>query len=163
MEERTLLIQQLAQAHEKMRAVLADVDTQMEIYSHWTIKHVLAHIAGWDDASIASLRAHVAGDEPGAPAARGIDFYNAQAVETREPLRYDQVVKEWELARGQLETIINEMPPEKFKEPLLFAWGQTGTIAQLGAIFARHEERHAEEIRKLMTRSDRGQDAHPSA
>jgi hypothetical protein len=163
MEERTLLIQQLAQAREKMRAVLADVDTQMEIYPHWTIKHVLAHIAGWDDACIASLRAHVAGDEPGAPAARGIDFYNAQSVETREPLGYDHVVKEWELARGQLETVINEMPPEKLKEQLLFPWGPTGTIARLVAIFAEHEEEHAEEIRKLMTRSGRGQDAHPSA
>jgi hypothetical protein len=163
MEERARLIQQLAQAREKMRAVLADVDTQMEIYPRWTIKHVLAHIAGWDDACIASLRAHVAGDEPGAPAARGIDFYNAQSVETREPLSYDQVVKEWELARGQLETIIHEMPPEKFKERLLFPWGPTGTIARLVAIFAEHEEEHAEEIRKLITRSGRGQDAHPSA
>ena len=163
MEERTLLIQQLAQAHEKMRAVLADVDIQMEIYSHWTIKQVLAHITGWDDVSIASLRSHITGDEPDAQAARGINLYNAQSVETREPLSYDQVVKEWELARRQLEAIINEMPPEKFKEPLLFAWGQTGTIAQLVAIFARHEEGHAEEIRKLMTRSDRGQNVYPSA
>jgi uncharacterized protein (TIGR03083 family) len=156
MEERTRLIQQLAKAREKMRALLADVDTHAEIYPHWTIKQVLAHIAGWDDACTASLHAHVAGHEPGAPAARGIDFYNAQSVETREPLSYDQVVKEWELARGQFETAINEMPPKKFREPFVFPWGPTGTVAQLVTVFSEHEEEHVEEIRKLMI-ANRGQ------
>ena len=162
MEERTRLIQQLASAREKMRAVLADVDTHREIYPHWTIKQVLAHIAGWDDACIASLRAHQAGYEPGAPAARGIDFYNAQSVETREPLSYDQVVKEWELARNQLETVIHEMPPEKFKESFVFPWGRTGTIAQLVVVFVEHEEEHVVEIRKLIE-AKRGQDDGASA
>jgi hypothetical protein len=162
MEERTRLIQQLAGARDKMRALLADVDTRSEIYPHWTIKQVLAHIAGWDDACVASLRAHAAGNEPGVPAARGINPYNAQSVETREPLSYDQVVKEWELARGQFETAINEMPPEKFGERFVFPWGPTGTIAELVAIFAEHEEEHAEEIRKLMT-ANRGEDDGASA
>ncbi len=156
MEEGTHLIQELASAREKMRALLADIDIHSEIYPHWTIKQVLAHMAGWDDACVASLRAHAVGNEPGAPAARGIDFYNAQSVETREPLRYDQVVKEWELARKQLETVIHEMPAEKFKEPFVFPWGWTGVIAQLVEVFVEHEEKHAEEIRKLIA-AKRGQ------
>ena len=153
MEERTRLIQRLDEAREKMRAVLVDIDTQMEIYPNWTIKHVLAHIAGWDDASIASLRAHITGDEPGTPAALGIDFYNAQSVATRESLNYDQIVQEWELAREQLKTIINELPADKLKEPLLFAWGHKGTVAQLVAIFAHHEESHTEDVRKLKAKA----------
>lgn len=149
MEERQRLIQQLDAAREKMRAVLADIDTQMVIYPGWTIKQVLAHIAGWDDANISSLRAHAGGEEPAAPAVRGIDFYNAQSVETREALSYEQTVKEWELARDQFKAVINEMPPEKFAERMLFPWGPTGTIARLVAIFANHEEEHAEEIQRL--------------
>ena len=154
MEERTRLIQQLDTAREKMRAVLVDTDTQKEIYPTWTIKHVLAHITGWDDATTSSLRAHAGGDEPATPAVRGIDFYNAQSVATREPLSYDHIVREWELAREQLKAAINEMPPEKLKEPLLFPWRETGTIAQIVAIFASHEEGHAEEIQNLKTESD---------
>jgi hypothetical protein len=151
MDERTRLIQQLDRAHEKMRAALADVDTQMEIYPCWTIRHVLAHLAGWDDSSIASLRAHAAGDVPATPASRGINVYNAQSVETRESLSYEQTFKEWELTRDQLRTVLNEMPPEKLAQPLVFAWGSTGTVAELVAIFAEHEEEHAEEIQNLIT------------
>ncbi len=154
MEERTRLIQQLDKAREKLRAVLVDIDTQMEVYPDWTIKHVLAHIAGWDDATIASLRAHAVGDEPGTPAVRGIDFYNAQSVATREALTYDQIVREWEHTREQLKAVINEMPSEKFEQPLIFPWGQSGTIAQVVAIFAHHEEEHAEEIQALRDRRD---------
>jgi hypothetical protein len=149
MEEKTRLIQQLDEAREKMRAVLADIDTQMEIYPTWTIKHVLAHITGWDEATTSSLRAHAGGEEPAVPAVRGIDFYNAQSVATREALSYEQIVKEWELARRELKAAINKMPDEIFNEPLLLPWGQTGTIAQVVAIFANHEEEHAREIQEL--------------
>jgi len=149
MEEKKRLIQRLDAAHAKMKAALAEVDTQMEIYPDWTIKHVLAHIAGWDDATVSSLRAHAGGEEPATPAVRGIDFYNAQSVTTRESLSYEHIVKEWELAREQLKVAINDMPPERLAEPLLFPWGETGTIAQLVAIFASHEEEHTRDIQEL--------------
>jgi hypothetical protein len=149
-KKRQRLIQQLDQARDRLQTLLANIDTEREIYPGWTIKHVLAHIAGWDDATIASLRAHVKGDQPGTPAVRGIDYYNAQSVATREALSYEQVIREWELARDELKTIIQEMPEDKLAEPLLFPWGQTGTIAQIIAIFASHETEHAEEIEKII-------------
>jgi hypothetical protein len=144
------LIQQLDSARAKMQAIMAELDLQTEIYPDWTIKHILAHIAGWDDASIASLRAHKSGKEPATPAVRGIDHYNAESVATREALSYEQIIREWEMAREQLKAIINEMSPEKFEEPMLFAWGETGSVAQLVAIFAEHEEEHAKEIKALL-------------
>lgn len=149
MEEKKRYIKRLDTAHTNMQAELAGIDVQMEIYPGWTVKHVLAHITGWDDAVTTSLRAHADGDEPGAPAAEGIDAYNAQTVATREALNYEQVVKEWELAREQLKTVINEMPPEKLEAELLFPWGGRGTIAQIVAIFAHHEDEHAHEIQAL--------------
>lgn len=150
MIERTQLVQQLDQARERMRAVLEHVDTDREIYPTWTIKQILAHIAGWDDAAIASLKAHVSGTEPGTPAAEGIDVYNAQSVETREALAYDQVVKEWELARDELKRTILAMPRDKLEATMLFPWGKTGTVAQIVAIFASHEIEHAEEIQQII-------------
>ncbi len=153
MEEKTRLIQRLDAARAKMRAELADIDQQMEIYPGWTIKHILAHIAGWDDATIASLRAHAGGDKPGTPATEGIDAYNDASVATREALSYDRIAREWELARDQLKAAINEMPPKKLAEPLLFPWGETGTVAQIVGIFASHEDEHAEEIRQIKARA----------
>jgi uncharacterized protein (TIGR03083 family) len=151
MEVRDRLIQDLDAARETMRAVVAKVDPKREIYPGWTMKHVLAHIAGWDDATIASLQAHMGGEEPGTPAVRGIDFYNAQSVATREPLSYAQIVREWEFAREQVKDLLRQMPEEKYKEPLLTAWGATGSVAGLINVFVQHEIEHAEEIEGLLT------------
>lgn len=153
MEEKARLIRDLDEAREKMRAVLVDIDREVEIYPHWQIKHVLAHIAGWDDAVIASLHAHAAGEDPATPAIRGIDFYNAQTVAEREALSYDLIVKEWELSREQFKSIIREMSPEKLGVPLVFPWGGTGTVAQIVEIFAEHEIEHAEEIQQLKAKA----------
>jgi len=149
MTDKAELMAQLDAAREEMRAVLDGMDIHIEIYPGWTIKHVLAHIAGWDDAVIASLRAHAGGQEPATPAVRGIDFYNAQSVATREALSYEHVVKEWALAREQFKAALDALPPEKLAEPLLFPWGPTGTVAQLVRIFAEHELDHAAEIAAL--------------
>ena len=150
MEERDRLIKELDEARETMRAVVAQIDPRREIYPGWTLKHVLAHIAGWDDATSASLQAHMGGEEPGTPATLGIDHYNAESVATREPLSYEQIVREWELARQQVKDLLRQMPEEKFDELLLSAWGRTGTIAQLIDVFVRHEIEHAEEIEGLL-------------
>jgi hypothetical protein len=146
MEERTQIIQDLDEARTEIRAVLAGIDPQQKIYPGWTMKHLLAHMIGWDEATAAALRAHAGGDEPGTPAVRGIDFYNAESVATRENLSYDQVSREWDLARDELKTVLHEMPADKFKERLVFPWGSSGTVAQLIAIFVEHEREHATEI-----------------
>ncbi len=144
------MIQQLDQARQTMRALLAELDTQMEFYPGWTAKHLPAHIAGWDDAATSSLRAHAGGQEPATPAVQGIDAYNAESVATREALSYKHIVQEWELAREQLKAAIIEMPEDILEKPLLLPWGGRGTVAQIVAIFARHEKEHAEEIHALI-------------
>ena len=149
MDDKTRLTQELDQSREHLRAALARLDAQAEIYPGWTVKQLLAHICGWDEATTASLRAHAEGIEPAVPAARGIDPYNAESVETREALSYEQTVKEWELAREELETVIMEMPPEKLEQPLVVPWGPTASVARLIRVFVEHEEEHAEEIRRL--------------
>ena len=150
MQVRAELIEQLDRARAKMYALLGEMTVEKELYPGWTIKHVLAHITGWDDATSAALRAHAGGDEPGTPASRGIDFYNAQSVATREGLSYARVLQEWELAREQLKKVLETLPPAKFEEPLLFPWGATGSVAQIIEIMAHHEVEHVDEIRGLL-------------
>ena len=108
---------------------------------------------GWDDAATSALRAHASGREPAILAIEGIDAYNAESVATREPLDYEHIVKEWELAREELKTAILTMPEEKLHTPMLFPWGGTGNTARIVAIFASHEEEHATEIRRRLHRS----------
>jgi hypothetical protein len=153
-EEKARLIQQLDEARQAMQALVAELDTRMECYPGWTAKHLLAHIAGWDDATAASLRAHAGGREPATPAVQGIDFYNAESVATREALSYEHIVQEWKLARKQLKAAILDMPEDLLEKPLLLPWGGMGTVAQIVAIFAHHEKDHAKEIHALITCPD---------
>lgn len=150
MDERTHLLTDLNQARQRMRDAIEGLDLHMEIYPGWTIKEVLAHITGWDDATIASLHAHLADEVPATPASRGINYYNAQIVAERDPLPYDLIKKEWEKSRDLLKDIIMTMPDHKFKKPLVLPRGQTGTITDIIHIFTEHEEKHAHEIKSLI-------------
>ncbi|MBN1178046.1 MAG: DinB family protein [Anaerolineae bacterium] len=150
MDPREKLIQRLDAARETMRQVVARVDPEREIYPGWTIKHVLAHIAGWDDAAIDALRAHATGSAPSVDAAHGIDAYNAKTVETRESLSYERVVDEWTATRETFKTLLREMPDEKLAQSFVFPWKSGGTAADIVAIFAHHEESHAREIERMI-------------
>ena len=149
MQDKAHLMQAFDEAREKMRAALPGIDTHMEIYPNWTIKEMLAHLAGWDDATIIALRAFSAGQAPPLLALRGIDFYNAQTVAERADLKYEQIVQEWELVREQLKAILNDLPAERLGDKLVSTWGPIMTVARLVAIMADHEEEHAAVVHEL--------------
>ena len=152
MEKRDQLIQDLDEARQQMAGVLEQIDTEQELYPGWTIKHVLAHITGWDEATIDSLKAHAADTESSVPAYRGIDDYNAKSVETRAVLSYERVYREWEQVRGELKDVLRAMPPEKFSGDLLLPWSERGSIDYVIGILVHHEKEHAEEIRQLLAK-----------
>ncbi len=148
MSERTHLLDNLENARTSVVNLLPDAEKQKEkeIYPGWTLKEMLAHMTGWDDAVIASLHAHLSGNEPGTPAERGIDEYNESTVTTREPLDYDHIRKEWQQTRETLINIIQGMPEQKFQEALILPWGEKGTVKYLVDIFVHHEHTHARDI-----------------
>jgi len=150
MHLRDKLIQELSEARAKMRKVAERAGENIEIYVPWKMKEVLAHITGWDDATIAALSSHAAGDTPATPARRGIDYYNAETVSTREELPYPHIVREWENTREQLIKVLQTMPDEKFDQPLVFPWGPTGSVAEIVGIMIHHEHEHADEISGLL-------------
>jgi hypothetical protein len=149
MAARTQLIQQLEGARQELRAALEAIDPKMEICPGWTTKEMLAHIAGWDQVTIPSLHALARGIEPGAPAAGDFDLVNAEFIEGYQALSYSQMVSECERVRDELKTELAELPEERLAEPFLFPWGERGTVAELVAILAGHEEEHAKELQGL--------------
>ncbi|MBM3152204.1 MAG: DinB family protein [Chloroflexi bacterium] len=148
MDERQELLQRLDEARARVLSFLPQIESLpgREIYPGWTVKEMLAHMTGWDDAVIASLRAHLSGREPGTPAERGIDDYNARTVETREALDYPHIRREWEATRLVLKEIIQAMPDDKFTRPLVLPWGPVGTVTDLLNIFVHHEHEHAGQL-----------------
>lgn len=151
------LIEELVQARQAMRKLLSDLEvaraTSQELYPDWTIKELLSHIAGWDDACIATLEAVRRSASPSTPAACGIDLYNVSTVAARAALPLEEVIQEWEQTRKTFLQAIRDLPAEKLDAPFVFAWGPTGTLTQLVRIFAEHEKEHVEEIRSKISAS----------
>jgi hypothetical protein len=125
----------------------AEPHRSKQIYRGWTLKEFLAHMSGWDDAVLDSLRAHAEGSAFFTPASRGVDAYNAQTVSTRETLDYDHIRREWDRSHELVMEVLRNLPDEKFNQPLTFAWGETGTVADLMEIFVKHEEEHGAHLR----------------
>jgi hypothetical protein len=154
MDERITLLTRLDAAREKMKQVVAQTSEEQYIYPPWRMKEILDHIAGWDDAVIASLKAHMDDLEPATPAALGINPYNAATVTSREAIPYARTLREWEVSRETLKKLINEMPEGKFQQAFVFPWGDEGSVANLVEIFIEHEEEHAREIRAILGKAD---------
>jgi hypothetical protein len=49
-------------------------------------------------------------------AVRGINFYNAQTVAERANLDLMQIIREWEMVREQLLSLLVDLPPEKLSK-----------------------------------------------
>jgi hypothetical protein len=148
--DKEFLLAHLDRTRKKLEDLLPQIDPQKEIYPDWTIKDMLAHITGWDDATIDSLRAHVAGRIPSTPADRGIDEYNIRTVTSRKDLDLSHVLNEFRLTRQVMRTIVDQMPDEKFFEPLVVPWGEKGTVTYLVETFRDHEEEHLQDIQEWL-------------
>src|SRR5512144_2132088 len=144
--ERAFLLQRLDETRETIEKILPTIDPTLEIYPGWTIKDMLAHMTGWDDATIDSLRAHVVDRPPSVSAIRSLDEYNLSTVTSRHDLNYEQVLKEWRLTRQVLRTLIEQMPADKFLEPVVVPWGEKSTVSFLVEMFRDHEEEHVRDI-----------------
>ena len=150
MNQREALIQRYETSRTKMIEHLDEIDKNRKIYPLWTVREIIAHLSGWDDATIAFIRSLVAGTVPATPAARGIDVYNAETVATREGLSYDKIYREYIETRKVLLELIRTMPEEKVTQKFTLPWGGDGTLVDMVDIFEPHEEEHAEDVRKII-------------
>jgi hypothetical protein len=148
--DRDFLLHRLDETRSKIEELLLDINQEKEIYPGWSIKDMLAHMTGWDDATIDSLRAHVIGRQPSVAAISSLDKYNNLTVSSRKDLGYDQILKEWRLTRQVLRTVIEEMPEDKFFEPLIVPWGRKATVTYLVDMFRDHEEEHARDLEEWL-------------
>ncbi|MGB8212189.1 MAG: maleylpyruvate isomerase N-terminal domain-containing protein [Anaerolineales bacterium] len=148
--DRDILLRRLDDTRSKIEEYLPNIDARKEIYPGWTIKEMLAHMTGWDEATIDSLRAHVIGRPPSVPAIHSMDEYNALTVSSRKGLNYDQTLKEWRLTRQVLRTTIEQMPEDKFIGLIIVPWGDKATVTYLVDMFRDHEDEHARDISKWL-------------
>jgi hypothetical protein len=153
--DRIFLLHRMDETRSKIEELLPEIDPLKEIYPDWTIRDMLAHMTGWDDATIDSLRSHVVERPPSVPAIRSLDEYNAMTVSSRRDLDYEHVLKEWRLTRQVLRTIIEQLPEDKFISPVIVPWGEKATITYLVDMFRDHEEEHSRDILAWLKHPDK--------
>jgi hypothetical protein len=150
MSHRYIYIQRLKNARAEMQEIVKLAQDNPTIYEPWRMKEVLDHITGWDDAVSASIKSLLTGEPPATPAARGLDYYNAETVSSREAIPYEVTQWEWEASRAVLLGLISDMTEEQLHTHFTLPWGAQGTIEGLVEIFTEHEETHAKEIREMI-------------
>ncbi len=149
MDQKERLIERLDQGRRALQGMMVDLDRSMEICPGWTIKEILAHVAGWDEVVTAALQAHVDGAVPAPLDPPGIDDCNEVMIRKCEVLSYEEVAQYWRQARRELKNTLMDMPADKLNEQLLYPWGERGNAARVVAILSEHEKEHADEIREL--------------
>ncbi|MBL8153589.1 MAG: maleylpyruvate isomerase N-terminal domain-containing protein [Anaerolineae bacterium] len=148
------LLRELDKSRAEMLLVLGLADRGRDIYPGWTIRQVLAHLTGWDEAVTASLRAFLEGSDAAIASYRGINEYNARSVETRADLSHEQTRREWEVARTELCAALEAIPESHLDTEMTYPWGARGSLRGLIGVIYSHEEEHAEEIRGLLRKGD---------
>lgn len=151
MDEGERLIERLNQSRNAMQRALSSVDAQQELCPGWTIREMLAHIAGWEEVGAKTIRAHSAGVTPEPLEIRGIDAYNQVLIANCAALSHDEVIRYWRQARRELVEALDGTPLEKLRGRAQFPWGETGNITRLVSILAEHELEHAHEILELVS------------
>lgn len=160
MSHRDRFIHRLETAHAEIREIVKYAQDNPTIYEPWRMKEVLDHITGWDDAVSASIRSLLAGEPPATPASRGIDYYNAETVSSREAIPYEVTQREWEASRAELLGLIRQMTDDQLHTAFVLPWGAEGTIETLVEIFTEHEETHAKEIKEIIETMKSGSNMH---
>jgi uncharacterized protein (TIGR03083 family) len=149
-EERDRLIRQLDSAHAEMRAALAGAGPGTAANPDWSVKELVAHLAGWDAVTRDALLGHAGGAQAAIPARDGIHAYNARSVAARRGLTYDETLEDWERTREELRQALVALPADKLPVKLILPWGPKGTVARLVGSIAGHEREHAQELRAFM-------------
>jgi len=149
MSEKERLVGWLDEVRMEMRVALERFKTGQEIYPGWDIKATIAHITGWEEVTIRSLRALKAGGPPYILPPQSIDAHNDEMVRARASMSLEEVLREWEGIRAGLKAAMSELSEGDFEKWIIFPWGPQGTIKDMLAIIAEHEGEHAREMREM--------------
>jgi hypothetical protein len=149
------LLERLNLARQHLDELVAKSPKDKFIYPNWTIKEYMDHLSGWDDAVVSTLRAHGSGEPVPMTVKRGINFYNSETITNRKTIDLDHSKLEYQASRQAALQALRELPDEKFNQPLIFPWGEDGTVAYFIEIFVEHDEHHADHLSRWLEQPDR--------
>jgi hypothetical protein len=147
-EEKTLLINQLKEAHQATQATVRAVDAGLVVHhdSGWRVQDIIGHLAQWYENRIQSVQAWQSGQEWSIPNYTSSATYNLQAAEKRQQHPASDVYAEWERGYTDFLALLEATPPDRFETDLMLPWGDYGTLVLLVQRMIEHEQGHNQEI-----------------
>jgi|GEM_PF-250095 len=144
------LLAHLAAARGALLEPLLNLDArdlvETPVYSGWTAKDALAHIAAWDRWVRREIGRLVAGEEPDSSAVRDINAYNARNVAAWKDRSLDEVVAELRAARSEWVSWMRGLSEEDFFRPRPMGKGDWWVPTWI-EVFREHDlEEHAHQL-----------------
>ncbi len=153
--QRETLIKQFEEARRQLTALVDQAPTHKWIYPHWTIKEYIDHLSGWDDAIVEALEARPRNDAIPQSAARGINAYNAQTIKRRETLDLAHSRSKFTVGHERVIGVLQDLPDERFDQPVVFPWGESGTVYEFIDIFIEHDKEHTGDLATWLKNPDK--------
>ncbi len=152
---RKVLLQLMDDTRAKIEGLLPQIDNSKEIYPGWTIRELLAHVTGWDEVSIDTLRAHSNDQIFSGRKIRNLNQFNANSISARAGLEFIQILEEWRSTRQVLRKLIEEFPEKKFNSPFPVPWGGKSTLTDMMEMFCEHEESHTQDVQQWLQHAEK--------
>jgi hypothetical protein len=144
--DRKSLLHHMDETRAKLEGLLPQIDLRKEIYPGWTIRDLLAHVTGWDIATIDAIRAFLNGTPTFSSGIHDLDEYNALSISARTGLDDGQIISEWRLTRQELRSIVEQFPEASFDDPIPVPWGGKSTVTDLMKLFCDHVDYHSRDV-----------------
>ena len=150
MSEMSEWITKFATSHATMHDIIEKIDPMVEIYPGWGIRQIIAHLAGWEEASADSLSSFIQGGTPDVVVLDGDDAYNAESVQKRDSLSLEETIQDWEEHRNNLISVLGALADEQLEARIAHPWGGEDSIAKLLGGLVWHENHHVKEIQEFL-------------
>jgi uncharacterized damage-inducible protein DinB len=127
---------------------------QVPVEGVWTAKDVLGHIASIDQLFVKPLHRYADGGPFEVQVIEDQLAWNDEQAACKRNVSLDAIRGEFEAIRRELEAAADRLSAGQWEQGVPFSWGGEGTVAEVLALLAKHELKHAHTIERWRENDD---------
>ena len=159
MHRKNQILSDLVETRQKILAAtsgLSDAQREQVFLGIWSVKDLLAHLAGWDRTNLDAAKSVLVGELPSFYQYRDRDWqtYNATLVKEYKKDSFKELLAEVTAAQEQLIEFLQSIPPEQFNKDFGVRFrGYKVTIQRLLDAEWKDEQTHLQQLVDFMQES----------
>ncbi len=127
-----------------------------DLIGRWSIKDLLAHLAGWEDWAVQVLTVVPPGETMPAAYAEALadfDAFNAESVAERDDYSPDEQLVELERVHEELIGMVERLGADGLAQTFRWPGDRPSTFGQFVGIFAHHDLQHLDDLQQAVARA----------